>query len=343
MFIAKYSAAAFRYGFYIPVLVMCAQQPVLAQCGGGGMSCGGHSMSGYDMGHTSHAGNSSMAHSPTGHNPGTTSWNHIRTQSMGVPAVSNWMMPIGHSAHGSAVGTRGVSPDWSSPPFGFRSVNPRPISGLEKSSVHSRATAAYRASLFGHALSHVNGTITSAGRVARGVDDRAQVASSRSQRTISPSSPLPRLPPDDTVGTGFDNYSAHQLHQGITSGSPPDWAARLQRQVPSDLSLPGSIRLRSQERSDQTTLPSARLLSIDSPHASHSWPNSSAHFEGGILPTNDATHGQALSMRPVFRSPLDRYSAIELPATRGLEDFMARSHNVPTTQPGINLSKQAAR
>jgi hypothetical protein len=332
MLIAKTSAVVGRYSISVLLLAVPTHRPALAQCGGGGgMSCGGHSMSGHDMGTASHAGDPSMAHSPTGHNPGASSWSHIRNQPLEVPGTSNWMMPSGHSAHGSAVGTGGISPRWSSPPFGFRSDSPRLFSGLAEPTIRSRASAAYHTPLPEHALSRWNSTDTSAGRVGRGVDDRAPDALPRLQRTISSPSLPPRIPSADPDGIRFDNHSAHQPHQGLTSDPCPGWAAKLRSQTQSDLSLPGSLGSRSQ--TNQTTLLTSRLRSLDSSHASHSRPNPSARFETGVPPTSDWTLGGASGTRPVFRPSLDSYSAIELPATRGLEDFMAQSHNVPATQP----------
>lgn len=257
MFIAKTSAIALRYSICTLMPVVLAHRPALAQCGGGGgMSCGGHSMSGRDMGHASHSGGLTNGHSTTGRAPGGTGWRHPGNQPLGVPGRSNWMMPSGHNSHGSATGAGGISSGWSSPPFGFR-ASPQLFSGLAKPTNHGRASAAYRTSLPGHALSHGNGTDASAGRVARGVDDRAPVALLRLQRKTSSSSLLPLLPSADSDGIRFDTHSAHQSHQSLASDSSPGpgWTAKLRSRVQSDSSLPGSLGQRSQTRSDQTTLP----------------------------------------------------------------------------------------
>lgn len=336
----KTFAIVLQTNIFTFVLVVFAQRPALAQCGGGGMFCGGHSMSGHDMGQASHAGDPSMVRSPTGHDPGTTSWSHIRNQPLGVPGPSNWVMPSGHSVHGSAVGTGGISPRWSRPLFGFRSSSLR-YSGLAEPTIHGRASTAYRTSLPGHALRHGNGSDTSTNRVTGGVDNLAPVALPQIRRV--PSSLLLRLPSAGADGIPIDNQSAHQHHQGLKSDRTPGWSAKYRIQAQSDSYLPGSLGLREQTRSDQTTLPAPRLHSLDSPHARQSRLNPGARMKESDPPTKEWTPLRASGTRPVFRTSLDRFSAIELPATRGLEELMARPHPIPTTQPEYNHSKQVAR
>lgn len=337
----KTFAIVLRTNIFTFFLVVFAQRPALAQCGGGGMSCGGHSMSGHNMGQASHAGDPSMVRSPTGHDPRTTSWSHIRNQPLGVPGTSNWMMPSGRGAHGSAVGSGGNSTGWSSPSFGFRSASPRHFSRLAESTILGRASTAYRPSLLGHAMRHGNGSDTSTSRVTGGVDNLAPVALPQIRRV--PSSLLLRLPSAGADGIPIDNQSAHQHHQDLTSDRTPGWAAKYRIQAQSDSYLPGSLGLREQTRSDQTTLPAPRLHSLDSPHARQSRLNSGARMKESDPPTKEWTPLRASGTRPVFRTSLDRFSAIELPATRGLEEFMARPHPIPTTQPEYNQSKQVAR
>lgn len=343
MIIAKTPAIVHRLSTITCLLVVFSHRPALAQCGGGsGMSCGGHSMSGQGMGHSSHPSGLSNGHSITGHTSGFSSSSNSANQ-LGGAARGNWTLPGGHSTHGGASGIGGNSLGSSSPPFGFRSSSPRTFSNLVKPTIHGRASPAYNTSLLGHALSHGNGTDTSAGWVSRSVDDYAPVALPRLQGTKSSSFLSPRLPSADFAGIRFDNHSAHQTHEGLTPSLSSGWAAKLQSRAQSDLSLPDSHWPRSQTRSDQTTLPTSRLRSLDSSHASRSRPNPSARFEGDVPPTNDWTLGAASGTRPVFRPSLDRYSAIELPATRGVEDFIARSHKVPTTQPTSGPSVQKVR
>jgi hypothetical protein len=339
----KTFAIVLRTNIFTFLLVVFAHRPALAQCGGGGMSCGGHSMSGHDVGQANHAGNPSMAHSPIGHIPGTTSWSNIRNQPLGVPGTSNWMMPSGHGAHGSAVGSGGSSTGWSSPSFGFRSGSPWQFSRLSESTIHGRASAADRALLPRHALRHGNGSGTSTNRVTGGVDNLAPVALLRFRRTKSSPLLLPRLPSADSDGVHFDNHSAHQSHPGLASDSFSGWTAKIPSPAQSDSYLPGSLGLREQTRSDQTTLPAPRLHSLDSPHARQSRLNPGARMKESDPPTKEWTPLRASGTRPVFRTSLDRFSAIELPATRGLEELMARPHPIPTTQPEYNHSKQVAR
>ncbi len=342
MIMAKTSAIGPQLVFLTVVLAVLAYRPALAQCGGGGMSCGGHSMSSRGMGHANHLSGPSYGHSSGGHASGTTHWNHIGNQPVGARAPGNGVLSGGHGAHVGAGGPHGTSPGWSSPSSRFRSASPRSFSGVAEPTIHSRTSTAFNTSLPGHVMSHGNDMHSSAGRFARGVDDRATVALPRLQRAISSSSLLPRLPSSGSDGIRFDNHSAHQPHRGLTLDSSPDWAAKL-RETQSDSSLPGFLGLRSQTRSNQTTLATSRLRSLDSSHTSHSRPNANAKSEEGDPPTNDWMLGGASDPRPVFRPSLDRYSAVELPATRGLEEFLAQSRIVPTTQPRNGPSNQAAR
>ncbi|QDV89896.1 hypothetical protein RAS2_09710 [Phycisphaerae bacterium RAS2] len=341
MFIGKNSAIVFRYSIYTFMLVMFAHRSALAQCGGrgGGMSCGGHSMSGHDMGHASHSSGLSNGHSTTGHTPGTPHSSTIRNHSWGGAAPSNWMLPSGHGTHAEQ-GRPGNSPSWSSTPIGIRQSGARLANGLVDPTIRSRASIAFRTSLPGHAMNHWNGAGNSAGRMNSGVDDTAPVGSPRLQRTISSSSLLPRLPSTDSNGIQFSNHSAHRPYQDLTSDSSPGLAAKLRSRARSGMSLPGSLGLRSQTQSDQTALQTSRIRSLDSTHASHTWPNPNSRFEESVPPTNVWTPWGASGTRPVLRSSLDGFSAIELPATGGLEAFMARTRKAPTTQPGNEPSTQ---
>lgn len=334
-------AMRLRLSIFMCVFAVLADRSAVAQCGGGGMSCSGHSMSGHNMGQASHASAPSMAHSPTGHDPAASSRNHIRNQPLGVPVTSDWKMLSGHNAHGSAAGTGGNSHGWSSTPFGFRQIGPRLFTSLADPTIRGRASTASRASLSGHALRHGNGSATSTSRVTGGVDDLALVALQQFGRT--PPSLLLRIPSSGAEGIPVDSHSTDQHHQCLTSDGAPDWAAKFRSQAQSEVSLPGSIVLRSQKPFDQTMLPPSRVDNLNSSQASHTPLNSSPRIEAGVSPSTDFTLGGASGTRPVFRSSLDGFSAIELPATRGLEDFMVRSHNVQTTRPGNRLSKQAAR
>jgi len=343
MFIAKSSAIALRYSIYAFVLALLAHRPALAQCGGGGgMSCGGHSMSGLGMGHASHSSGLSNGHSPTGHAPGTPYLSTIRNHTWGGAAASNWMLPNGHRTHGGQGGPES-SPGWLSTPFGFRQTGSRPFNGLANPTIRGRASTAFRSSLPGHSMSHWNGTGTSGGRISPGVEDRAPVALPRLQRAMSSSSLIPRLPSADSAGIPIDNHSAHQPHLDLMSESSPGWATKLRGQAQSNLSLLDSFGLRSRVRPDQTTLPTPGLRSLDSLHARISRPNPSARFEDGAHPKNDWTLGGVLGTPPVFKSSLDRISAVELPATRGLEDLKAHSPRIPTSQPVNETLKQTAR
>lgn len=333
MFITKTSATALRYSIYALVLALLAHRPALAQCGGGGgMSCGGHSMSGHGMGNASHSSGLSNRHSTTGHTPGTPNSSTFRNYPWGGPAASNWTLPSVHRTH-DGQGVRGNSLGWSSTPLGLRQTGPRFFNGLADPTIRDRASTAVHTSLPGHSLSHWNGTGTSGGRIAPSVDDRMPVPLPRLQRTISSSFLLPRLPSTDPDEIRIDNHSAHQPHQGLMSDPSPGWATKFRSQAQSEMFSPDSFRLRSQTQSDQSTLPTSGLHSLDPSHTRHSQPNPSARFEEGALPKSDWTLGGASATRPVLRPLLDRYSAVELPATRGLEDVMAQSHKIPTTQP----------
>ncbi len=268
-------------------------------------------MSGHGIGHASHSSLLPNGHSTSGHTLGTPYSSANRNNPWRGAAASNWMLPSGHGAH-EGQGGRGNSPSWSSTAFGFRQTDPRLVTSLAERTSHGRISAADHTSLPRHALSGGNGRDTPPSRVGYGIDDRAPVSLPRLQRTTSTSSLLPLLPSASYDGIRCDNHSAHQPLQGLTSDPSKGWAAKLRSRAQSDLSLPGSIGQRSRTRSDRT----------------------------GVPPTSDWTLGSASGTRPVFRPSLDRYSAIELPATRGLEDVMAQPRMIATTQPTNRPSMQ---